>query len=87
MEVRVTPVAPQILCLYGQVPVASALLGPYAKKVGSPSSHPDQPIVVDNPIMTSYNPSTAFDVAFALLESLTSTENANHVKRLMGFIP
>jgi 4-methyl-5(b-hydroxyethyl)-thiazole monophosphate biosynthesis len=46
----------------------------------------DQPIVVDKNIITSYNPSTAFDVAFALLESLTSRENKEHVKRLMGFI-
>ncbi|MBN3527055.1 DJ-1/PfpI family protein [Paenibacillus apiarius] len=47
---------------------------------------PDQPIVIDNNIITSFNPSTAFAVAFTLLESLTSTENANHVKKLMGFL-
>ncbi|ARU62122.1 DJ-1 family protein [Tumebacillus avium] len=47
---------------------------------------PDQPIVVDQNIITSYNPSTAFEVAFTLLELLTSKENANHVRRLMGFI-
>jgi 4-methyl-5(b-hydroxyethyl)-thiazole monophosphate biosynthesis len=46
---------------------------------------PDQPIVVDNNIITSFNPSTAFDVAFKLLELLTSVENCNEVKRLMGF--
>ncbi|HZG13509.1 MAG TPA: DJ-1/PfpI family protein [Candidatus Bathyarchaeia archaeon] len=46
----------------------------------------DQPIVIDSNIITSYNPSTAFDVAFALLESLTSTKNTNHVKKLMGFL-
>ena len=46
----------------------------------------DQSIVIDNNIITSFNPSTAFDVAFALLESLTSTENTNHVKKLMGFL-
>jgi protein deglycase len=46
----------------------------------------DEPIVVDKNIITSYNPSTAFDVAFKLLESLTSTENTEHVKRLMGFV-
>ncbi|WP_134687368.1 DJ-1/PfpI family protein [Brevibacillus migulae] len=45
----------------------------------------DQPIVIDNNIITSYNPSTAFDVAFTLLEQLTSTENTNNVKTLMGF--
>ncbi|MGD8191479.1 DJ-1/PfpI family protein [Brevibacillus ginsengisoli] len=46
----------------------------------------DQPIVIDKNIITSYNPATAFDVAFTLLESLTSTENTNNVKRLMGFL-
>lgn len=47
---------------------------------------PDEPIVIDNHIITSFNPSTAFTVAFTLLEILTTTENANHVKKLMGFI-
>lgn len=47
----------------------------------------DQPIVVDKNIITSYNPSTAFDVAFKLLEMLTSKENCNNVKKLMGFKP
>lgn len=47
---------------------------------------PDQPIVIDKNIITSYNPSTAFEVAFTLLEFLTSTDNANNVRRLMGFI-
>jgi len=46
---------------------------------------PDQPIVIDDNIITSYNPSTAFDVAFKLLELLTSEENCNSVKKLMGF--
>ncbi|WP_211749764.1 DJ-1/PfpI family protein [Paenibacillus sp. Marseille-Q4541] len=47
---------------------------------------PDQPIVIDGNLITSYNPSTAFDVAFILLEKLTSAENTNEVKRLMGFV-
>ncbi|MBW5469112.1 DJ-1 family protein [Brevibacillus formosus] len=47
---------------------------------------PDQSIVIDNNIITSYNPSTAFDVAFTLLEKLTSRENTDNVKRLMGFL-
>ncbi|UIO42470.1 DJ-1/PfpI family protein [Brevibacillus brevis] len=47
---------------------------------------PDQSIVIDNNIITSYNPSTAFDVAFTLLESLTSRENTDNIKRLMGFL-
>ncbi|WP_042163322.1 DJ-1/PfpI family protein [Paenibacillus gorillae] len=46
----------------------------------------DQPIVIDEHIMTSFNPSTAFDVAFTLLEQLTSVQNANEVRRLMGFL-
>jgi 4-methyl-5(b-hydroxyethyl)-thiazole monophosphate biosynthesis len=46
---------------------------------------PNQPVVIDHNIITSFNPSTSFDVAFTLLELLTSVENANDVKRLMGF--
>lgn len=45
----------------------------------------DQPIVIDKNIITSYNPSTSFEVAFTLLEQLTTKEHANNVKRLMGF--
>ena len=45
----------------------------------------DKPIVVDDNIITSYNPSTAFEVAFTLLEKLTSEENCRKVKELMGF--
>lgn len=47
---------------------------------------PDQAIVIDRNIITSYNPATAFGVAFKLLELLTSIENCNNVKKLMGFI-
>ncbi|MED0949364.1 DJ-1/PfpI family protein [Bacillus mobilis] len=42
-------------------------------------------IVQDGNIITSSNPGTAFDVAFLLLEKLTSKQNAKHVKDLMGF--
>lgn len=45
----------------------------------------NKPIVIDKNIITSYNPSTAFEVAFNLLEMLTSKENCNKVKKLMGF--
>lgn len=45
----------------------------------------NKPIVIDKNIITSYNPSTAFEVAFKLLEMLTSKENCNKVKKLMGF--
>jgi len=41
-------------------------------------------IVIENNIITSCNPSTALDVALLLLELLTSKENANHVRELMG---
>ncbi|MBC2240829.1 DJ-1/PfpI family protein [Listeria booriae] len=43
------------------------------------------PIVMDSKIITSYNPSTGFDVAFLVLELLTNAENRQHVERLMGF--
>lgn len=45
----------------------------------------DEQIVVDGNLITSCNPATAFDVAFTLLEKLTSLENTRHVKELMGF--
>ncbi|MGG4092484.1 DJ-1/PfpI family protein [Paenibacillus lautus] len=45
----------------------------------------EEQIVVDGNLITSCNPATAFDVAFTLLEKLTSFENTLHVKELMGF--
>ncbi|MCE4566590.1 DJ-1/PfpI family protein [Maribellus sp. CM-23] len=45
----------------------------------------DQPIVLDDNMITSWNPSTAIDVALLLLELLTSSENAGKVRSLMGF--
>lgn len=42
-------------------------------------------LVVDNNIITSSCPSTALEVAFALLEMLTSKKNCRKVKQLMGF--
>lgn len=45
----------------------------------------DQPMVEDDNIITSWNPCTAIDVALLLLEKLTSTENAEKVRKLMGF--
>lgn len=44
-----------------------------------------EPIVVDDNIITSSNPSTAIDVAFLLLEHLTTKSNVDDVKQLMGF--
>lgn len=45
----------------------------------------NQPIVIDGNIITSSSPATALDVAFNLLEMLTSSKNCRHVKTLMGF--
>ncbi|WP_319499945.1 DJ-1/PfpI family protein [uncultured Draconibacterium sp.] len=45
----------------------------------------DQPIVLDDQLITSWNPSTAVDVALLLLEMLTTKENAEKVRHLMGF--
>jgi protein deglycase len=45
----------------------------------------NQPVVFDDNIITSWNPSTAIDVALLLLELLTSKNNAEKVRRLMGF--
>ena len=41
-------------------------------------------IVVDDNVITSSNPGTAMEVAFQLLEMLTTKENAEKVKDLMG---
>ena len=45
----------------------------------------NEPIVMDDHIITSWNPSTAIDVAFSLLELLTSAQNAVYIRELMGF--
>ncbi|MFO7864125.1 MAG: DJ-1/PfpI family protein [Salinivirgaceae bacterium] len=45
----------------------------------------NQPIVANDNIVTSWNPSTAIEVAFLLLEHLTSVENVTKVRKLMGF--
>ena len=45
----------------------------------------NEQVVVDGNIITSWNPSTAMDVAFLLLELLTSTEQSKSIKQLMGF--
>jgi 4-methyl-5(b-hydroxyethyl)-thiazole monophosphate biosynthesis len=44
-----------------------------------------QRIVSDDNIITSWNPSTAVDVALLLLEHLTSKENADNIRQMMGF--
>lgn len=43
------------------------------------------PIVIDKNIITSWSPATATGVALLLLKTLTSEENANHIKEIMGF--
>lgn len=45
----------------------------------------NEPIVVDDNIITSWNPSTAINVAFTLLEMLTTKENAGYIRKIMGF--
>jgi 4-methyl-5(b-hydroxyethyl)-thiazole monophosphate biosynthesis len=45
----------------------------------------NQPIVIDDNIITSWNPSTAVDVALLLLEHLTTKNNAENVRKLLGF--
>jgi len=45
----------------------------------------NQPIVMDDNLITSWNPSTAVDVALLLLELLTTKKNVEKVRKLMGF--
>lgn len=45
----------------------------------------DQPVVLDGNIITSCNPASAIDVALLLLEILTTEENAQHIRKIMGF--
>jgi len=44
-----------------------------------------QPVVKDDNLITSWNPSTAVNVALLLLEHLTTKSNAEKVGKLMGF--
>ncbi len=45
----------------------------------------DEPVVLADRIITSWNPSTAVYVALKLLELLTSPEKADHIREIMGF--
>mgnify|MGYP003365582520 CR=1 FL=1 len=45
----------------------------------------NEPMVIDDNIITSWNPSTAMDVAFKLLELLTSKEKSDYIRKIMGF--
>jgi 4-methyl-5(b-hydroxyethyl)-thiazole monophosphate biosynthesis len=44
-----------------------------------------EPIVSEGNIITSWNPATAMDVAFLLLTHLTSQQQTERIKELMGF--
>jgi len=46
----------------------------------------NEPIVIDQNIITSYCPETAPNVAFKLLEILVGREKTNPVKKAMGFL-
>ena len=45
----------------------------------------NEAIVIDDNVITSWNPSTAIDVALLLLEQLTTKNNADNIRKLMGF--
>ena len=45
----------------------------------------NEPIVMEEKIITSWNPSTAANTALLLLKLLTTKENADNIRRLMGF--
>lgn len=45
----------------------------------------NEPIVMDDNIITSWNPSTASSVALLLLELLTTKQNADYIRKIMGF--
>jgi 4-methyl-5(b-hydroxyethyl)-thiazole monophosphate biosynthesis len=45
----------------------------------------NEPIVIDKNIITSWNPSTALNVALKLLELLTTKEKSDFIKNIMGF--
>ncbi|MCJ8326808.1 MAG: DJ-1/PfpI family protein [Campylobacterales bacterium] len=45
----------------------------------------NEPIVVDSNIITCWNPSVSIDVAFLLLEHLTTKKNTDYIRNIMGF--
>ena len=45
----------------------------------------NEPIVTDCNVITSWNPATAPEVAFLLLERLTSKDQCNFIREIMGF--
>jgi 4-methyl-5(b-hydroxyethyl)-thiazole monophosphate biosynthesis len=47
------------------------------------ASFVDRPVVIEDGLITSTGPGTAIEVAFALLELLTSRANVDHIRQLM----
>ena len=45
----------------------------------------NQPVVMDENIITSCNPASAVDVSLLLLEKLTNKENSGYIRNIMGF--
>jgi len=64
---------------YNKRPVRQEELASYEANVIN------EPIVTDCNVITSWNPSTATDVAFLLLERLTSKNQSNFIREIMGF--
>lgn len=64
---------------YNMNPVRQETLKSYGVEVVN------EPIVVSGNIITSWNPSTAANVALLLLEKLTNKANADYIREIMGF--
>lgn len=64
---------------YNLKPIRQQTLGSYGVNVVN------EPIVIDDNVITSWNPSTAMEVAFTLLEMLTNKENSDYIRKIMGF--
>ena len=64
---------------YNKNPIRLKTLSKYGVEVVN------QPIVIDDNIITSWDPSTAIDVALTLLEMLTTKQNAGYIREIMGF--
>ena len=45
----------------------------------------NEPVVIDDNLITSYCPQTAPEVAFILLEMLEGKEKANTIRSMMGY--
>ena len=62
------------------------LEGKRRKEMAETGAHVvDEPLVRDGSIVTSTSPATAHEVAFTLLEMLTSAENVATTRHMMGF--